>query len=58
MGRVGVDSCVELLSKLVATPSVSGNEGGTADIIEGFLTGQGIECSRCYNNVWAVSSRE
>ncbi|MBR2116355.1 MAG: M20/M25/M40 family metallo-hydrolase [Alistipes sp.] len=55
MGRVGVDSCVELLLKLVATPSVSGNEGGTADIIEGFLTGQGVECSRCYNNVWAVS---
>lgn len=52
---VSVDSCVELLCRLVATPSVSGSESGTADIIEQFLTANGVAASRCYNNVWAQS---
>ena len=55
MGRVGVDSCVELLSRLVATPSVSGNEDGTAAIIADFLAEYGVAPQRCYNNVWALS---
>ena len=55
MGRVGVDSCVELLSRLVATPSVSGNEDGTAATIADFLAEHGVAPQRCYNNVWALS---
>lgn len=46
---------VELLSSLVATPSVSGSESGTADILCTFLTNHGVDVNRLYNNVWAKS---
>lgn len=45
---------VELLKKLVATPSVSREEAGTADIIERFLIDNGVhDVQRLHNNVWA-----
>lgn len=47
---------IELLRRLIATPSVSRSEGGTADIIYDYLTGQGAEPQRIHNNVYALSA--
>lgn len=55
MRVVSVDSCVALLCKLVATPSVSGSEQGTADILCSFLAEHGAKVSRHHNNVWVLS---
>lgn len=47
---------VDLLKKLIATPSVSRSEDATADIIENFLAAQGVKnINRLHNNVWAVN---
>lgn len=42
-----------LLSSLVATPSFSGNEAATADLLSEFLRQKGVPVSRKLNNVWA-----
>ncbi len=55
MQCVTVQQCVELLCRLVATPSVSGSEEGTAEAIYTFLEKQGADVRRLYNNVWAVA---
>lgn len=46
---------VDLLKRLIATPSFSREENKTADILEQFLKGHGLEPHRKENNVWAVS---
>jgi len=46
---------VDLLKKLIATPSISSNEEGAALAIEEFISRQGIKPSRKGNNVWALS---
>lgn len=47
-------SAVELLKKLIATPSVSREESGTADAIAQFLAQNGVQgVQRMHNNVWA-----
>lgn len=44
---------VELLERLIATPSYSREEKMTADLLAAFLTGQGVaEVHRLHNNVW------
>ena len=45
-----------LFKKIISTPSVSGEENLTADIIEEFLIGEGYEVTRIFNNVMARSS--
>ena len=44
---------VELLKGMVAIPSVSREEAGTAELIAGFLSSRGIPVERLHNNVWA-----
>ena len=44
---------VELLQQLIAVPSFSREEGGTADLIQAFLTAAGIAASRVGHNVFA-----
>lgn len=44
---------VELLQQLIAIPSFSREEQGTAQAIQTFLQGRGIPASRLVNNVWA-----
>ncbi len=44
---------LQLLKQLIATPSFSGQEQETADLIEGFLAKHGIKTQRIYNNVLA-----
>ena len=46
---------VDLLRRLIATPSVSRDEKEAADIMESFLQSQGLKPSRSGNNVWAVA---
>ena len=55
MRLVTADGAVELLAALVSTPSISGDEAATAEIIERFLADHGAAPKRCYNNVWAVA---
>ncbi|HEY5328040.1 MAG TPA: M20/M25/M40 family metallo-hydrolase, partial [Mucilaginibacter sp.] len=44
---------VDLLQQLIAIPSFSREEGLTANLIERFLQGMGVETHRKINNIWA-----
>ena len=44
---------IDLLQQLIAIPSFSKEEDKTADAIEAFLKGKGIDAKRHLNNVWA-----
>lgn len=50
-----VDDCIELLKKLIQTPSFSREEDGTASAIELFLQQKGIKTHRRNNNIWAFN---
>ena len=49
------NDAVALLQKLIATPSLSGNESETADILAAELTSKGVVVRRHHNNIWALS---
>ena len=49
------NDAVALLQKLIATPSLSGNERETADILAAELTSRGVAVRRHHNNIWALS---
>ncbi len=49
------NDAVDLLKKLISTPSLSKEEDKTADIIEQFLVSKNIESNRLLNNVWATN---
>lgn len=49
-----LNDAVELLQRLIATPSVSRNESAAADIMERTIKGYGMECHRLKNNVWVI----
>lgn len=46
---------IDLLCRLIATPSFSREEDKTASLIAGFLARHGITTNRKGNNVWAVN---
>lgn len=46
---------ISLLQRLIATPSLSGEECGTADILVAELAERGVEVRRHHNNIWALS---
>lgn len=46
---------IELLKRLIATPSISRREDATADFLFGHLQALGAEPRRHFNNVWAVA---
>jgi acetylornithine deacetylase len=46
---------LDLLKQLIAVPSFSKEEDGTALIIENFLKEKNIEVNHCLNNIWAVN---
>ena len=48
-------NAIELLQRLIAIPSLSGNEEGTAEILAAELAERGVEVRRHHNNVWALS---
>jgi len=50
------NNAVELLKKLISTPSISGDEDKTAEILVNFLKENGVEkVNRQDNNVWALN---
>lgn len=49
------EAAVALLEQLINTPSFSREEGGTADLLAGFLALHGAAPQRQGNNVWAVA---
>jgi acetylornithine deacetylase len=51
-----VQHIIPLLQQLIATPSFSKEEGGTADIIAVFLQSQGCTVQRKGNNIWATNT--
>lgn len=53
--KPSVEQAVELLRKLIATPSPSGSEQSTADIIREWLYSYGATTHRLHNNVWAIA---
>lgn len=46
---------ISLLCSLIATPSLSRNEGAASNLIEEFLLEKGYSVNRCGNNVWVKS---
>ena len=46
---------VELLKRLIATPSVSRDEGAAADVLEAYMKEKGLNPQRHGNNVWCMS---
>lgn len=54
MGKY-VKEAINLLHQLIATPSFSREEDGTADLIEAFFRERGVPTHRKGNNIWAYS---
>ncbi len=50
-----LEKSIELLGQLIATPSFSREEAGTAELLYAFLQAQGAFPQRDGNNVWAKS---
>ena len=46
---------VELLKKLIATPSISRDETAAADVLEAYMKEKGLNPHRHGNNVWSMS---
>ncbi len=49
------EAATGLLQRLIATPSFSGEEGGTAALLEAFFQSQAIPTRRHLHNVWALN---
>ncbi|WGK64132.1 M20 family metallo-hydrolase [Croceiramulus getboli] len=49
------NSAIALLKALIATPSFSSEEEGTAQLLEGWMQEYEIKYQRTQNNVWAVN---
>jgi acetylornithine deacetylase len=47
------EDAVKLLQQLIATPSFSREEQGTAQLIGALLEAKGVPCQRHLNNIWA-----
>ncbi len=50
---VNWEEAIDLLKKLIATPSFSKEEKDTAEIIESFLKSKGVVAQTYLNNIWA-----
>lgn len=55
--QIDTTEAIDLLKQLIAIPSLSRQEDRTADVLQSFLTGQGLEVQRIGNNVICFSSR-
>ena len=49
-------AAVDLLTRLIQTPSFSREEAGTATLIQQFLAARGVAAQRLGNNVWAQAA--
>ena len=48
---------IHLLEQMIAIPSVSRDEAGTAKLLYDFLCSQGVDAHLYYNNVWAAGKK-
>lgn len=55
MNELMKTKALDLLEQLIETPSFSGEEGATADLLEAFFKEETIEIFRENNNVWALN---
>ncbi|MBX3102069.1 MAG: M20 family metallo-hydrolase [Bacteroidetes bacterium] len=53
--RERLEDALDLLSRLIATPSFSGEESATAAILQAQLSSAGITAHRYLHNVWAAN---
>lgn len=49
------EKAINLLKRLIETPSLSGQEHDTADLLVKFLESEGVSTQRLGNNVWATN---
>jgi len=49
------ENAVALLKRLIAVPSFSKSEDGTASLIEDFFISRGVKPNRYFKNVWALN---
>ncbi len=47
-------NAIDLLKKLIATPSVSRDENAAANVVEAFMINNGLSVKRSGNNVWSI----
>ncbi len=50
------ESAIELLQKLIATPSISREEVAAADVLAAHIGAQGVALQRIQNNIWCVNT--
>lgn len=53
--QANINDAVDLLKRLIATPSVSRDEAAAADVMETYLKEKGLAPQRHGNNVWCMS---
>lgn len=53
--KTSIEDSITLLKKLIATPSFSGQEEQTAELLEQFLSDRDIPFQRHHNNIWATN---
>ncbi len=47
-------NAIDLLKKLIVTPSVSRDENAAANVVEAFMINNGLSVKRSGNNVWSI----
>ena len=50
-----LNEAIQLLSQLIATPSISRDEQAAADILQNYLQDKGFQPQRHGNNLWVLS---
>lgn len=50
-----LEEAIQLLQQLIACPSFSREEQGTADLLEAFLLSKGVPCHRLHHNIWTTN---
>lgn len=55
MTKMTATEAISLLRQLIATPSLSGEEAQTADILSAALNARGVAVRRHHNNIYALS---
>ena len=53
--QANINDAVDLLKRLIATPSVSRDEAAAADVMEGYMQEKGLSPQRSGNNLWCMS---
>jgi acetylornithine deacetylase len=55
MSTTLTNNAIDLLQRLIETPSFSSEENGTANLIESWLKGHQVQTQRTSHNIWAIN---